>query len=196
MTAAVVQENLDRIDELSMIVAGCTVLLFILSEGCLESPFCRQELTAAIAADVPVLLITKEGARWPDAYGAMSDAFPSARLIDGAFAGTEEPCRSVFKSKAIQHSNEYFSAFSATVIKRVQSAVAESANAYPMGASAQALAQRRRLLKYRSNAQPAPPAPVVASDVVPRTPPSEVALPASPGAPLVAEGTPTHRAHY
>ena len=145
MTAVVVQENLDRIDELSMIVAGCTVLLFILSEGCLESPFCRQELTAAVAADVPVLLITKEGARWPDAYGAMSDAFPSARLIDGAFAGAEEPCRSVFKSKAIQHSNEYFSAFSATVIKRVQSAVAESANAYPMGASAQALAQRNRL---------------------------------------------------
>jgi hypothetical protein len=78
----------------------------------------------------------------------------------------------------------------------VQSAVAESANAYPMGASAQALAQRRRLLKYRSSAQPAPPAPVVASDVVPRTPPSEVALPAYPGAPPVAEGTPTHRAHY
>ena len=50
MTAVVVQENLDRIDELSMIVAGCTVLLFILSEGCLESPFCRQELTAAVAA--------------------------------------------------------------------------------------------------------------------------------------------------
>jgi hypothetical protein len=191
--AVAAQENLDRIDELSLVVAGCAVFIFILSEGCLESPFCRQERAAAVAAHVPVVLVTKEGARWPDAYGAMSDAFPSARLIDEAFTGVEEPCRSVFKSKAIQHSNEYFSAFSATVIKRVQSAVADSANEYPKGASAQALAQRRRLLAQRFNPQPpAPCAPVV----VPRNPPSEAALPASPSAPPVSDGTPIHRAPY
>ena len=156
----VMQENLDRIDELSLIVAGCTVFIFILSEGCLESPFCRRELSAAVAADVPVVLIIKEGARWPDAYGAMSDAFPSARLIDEAFTGAEEPCRSVFKSKAIQHSNEYFSAFSTTVIKRVQNAVADSAKHYPKGADAQAISQRRRLLSKRFKSPPAPSAPI------------------------------------
>ena len=184
----VAQENLDRIDELSLIVAGCTIFIFVLSEGCLESPFCRQELAAAVTAEVPIALITKEGARWPDAYGAMSDVFPSAKLIDEAFTGADEPCRAVFKSKAIQHSNEYFSAFSATVIKRVQSAVAESAKDFPKGASAQALAQRRRLLVKRCKPQPAPSALAA--------PLSNVALPASPGAPPVAEGTPVHRALY
>jgi hypothetical protein len=167
MRAVIMQENLDRIDELSLLVAGCAVFIFILSEGCLESPFCRQELSAAVAADVPVVLITKEGARWPDAYGALSDTFPSARLIDEAFTGAEEPCRSVFKSKAIQHSNEYFSAFSTTVIKRVQSAVADSAKQYPKGARAQAISQRRRLLSRRFKPQPAPsaPAPVAPPEV-------------------------------
>ena len=140
----------DEIDELSLIVAGCAVFIFVLSDGCLESPFTKRELAAAVDAEVPVLLILKEGSRWPDSYGQLNDTFPSNMLIDAAFDGAKAPCREVFKNKAIQHSNEYFGAFSANMLKQLQAAVDAGSKTYPQGAAVQALTQRRRLLASRA----------------------------------------------
>jgi hypothetical protein len=116
-------ENLQNIDMLSLIIAGCDVFVCVLSDGFLDSPFCRKELTAAVVAEIPILLIVKEGSRWPDQYGSMTDLFPSNNLIDSAFQGDEEICRPVFKLKAMQHSNEYFRAFSVNFLRRIETAL-------------------------------------------------------------------------
>ena len=76
-------ENLDKIEELSMLVAGCDVLVCVLSDvsdltppcapqsldrppppvlqGVLDSDFWKKELAAAVHAGVPVELVLKEG---------------------------------------------------------------------------------------------------------------------------------------
>ena len=76
-------ENLDKIDELSMLVAGCDVLICVLSnvsglvslpmrrkalitpppalQGVFDSEFWKKELAAAVHAGVPVELVLKEG---------------------------------------------------------------------------------------------------------------------------------------
>ena len=101
-------QRLEEIDELSMLVAGCDVLICVLSDGVLDSPYWRKELAAAVHAGVAVELVLKEGARWPDKYNQLTELFPPPRLIERAFgAGPDEaPIREVFHQKAIQHSLE------------------------------------------------------------------------------------------
>ena len=152
-------ENLDKIDNLSVIVAGCDAFIFVLSDGLLESPFCCRELAAAVHAGVPVVVVTKEGARFPDKYKNNTEAFPSYDLLEESFSGPFlQPCRNVFKSKAIQHSNEYFGAFSVALLKRINQCIAENAKSCP-DRSTRVPLQRRKVLEVLA-AEPKPDVPL------------------------------------
>lgn len=131
-------EGLEEISDLPLLVAGCDALIFVLTDGVLESRWCLQELAAAMAAGVTVILITKEGARWPDEDGRKTCTFPPTHLIDSL-----EPAiiRKAFMSKAVAHSNEYYSAFSQLLLKRVQTAVDANAS----NPAERALERRQRL---------------------------------------------------
>jgi len=94
-------ENLDRVDMLSLLVAGSDVFICVLSDDVFNSLFWKQELSYAVKAGIPTILVVKDGSRFPDTYGQMTESFPSYELIDKEFAGEYEHCKDVFKSKGI-----------------------------------------------------------------------------------------------
>jgi len=93
-------------------------------------------------AGVPVVLVTKEGARWENEHGEMSATFPGTDLIDQI-----EPraARDAFLTKAVSHNNEYYSSFAQTLTKRVKAAV----DANKERPAELALERRGKLLKAR-----------------------------------------------
>ena len=128
----------------------------VLSDGVFESEFCRQELASAVNAGVEIILITKEGSRWPNQNGDMVEVFPPPELIE-----TLEPpeCRDAFKRRAITHSNEYYAAFSHNLMQTVDKMIKEHRHQYRQGDSPPegqdtpdrlVLTQRRQLLLARS----------------------------------------------
>ena len=83
----------------------------------LASQWCLKELAAAVNSGVPVLMIHKEGARWPLNPGApMTENFPPRWLIDQLKPAA---CRAAFNNVPIEHSNHYFEAFRTSLLKRV-----------------------------------------------------------------------------
>lgn len=118
-TACLDVENLDRIDMLSLLVAGSDVFICVLSDDVFKSIFWKEELSYAVKAAIPIILVVKDGSRFPDTYGQMTESFPSYELIDREFSDELEHCRSVFKSKGntynttindiIYSTNNYFS---------------------------------------------------------------------------------------
>ena len=70
-------EALEDIKDLPMIVAGCDLFLLVLSDGVLDSQFCMQELATAVEVGVPIVLVVKEGSRWPDDAGNLKADFPT-----------------------------------------------------------------------------------------------------------------------
>jgi len=128
----------------------------VLSDGVFESEFCRQELASAVNAGVEIILITKEGSRWPNQNGDMVEVFPPPELIE-----TLEPpeCRDAFKRRAITHSNEYYAAFSHNLMQTVDKMIKEHRHQFRQGDSPPegqdtpdrlVLTQRRQLLLARS----------------------------------------------
>lgn len=113
-------ENLDKIDMLSLLVAGSDVFICILSDDVFSSKFWKHELNYAVKAGIPVVLVVKDGSRFPDSYGQMTESFPSYDTIDKEFTGDYERCREVFKTKAIHHSNEYFRSFSVNLLRKIE----------------------------------------------------------------------------
>ena len=71
----------------------------------------------------------------------MTELFPSNNLIDDSFQGDDVNCREVFKqTKAIQHSNEYFSAFCSNLLAHIKRHIKG------IGAYEQHIVRRRRLI--------------------------------------------------
>ena len=89
--------------------------------------------------------------------------------------GVDEPCREVFTKKAIHHSNEYFSAFSAELLKRIKTHVENNAKEDP---SERALRQRQRLIKIQATRGPGGRDDV--STAMPRTQEQPPATPTRP----------------
>ena len=58
------------------------MLLQVLSDGVFDSKYCMQELASAVNAGVDLILITKEGSRWPNKNGDMVEIFPPPELIE------------------------------------------------------------------------------------------------------------------
>jgi ABC-type transport system substrate-binding protein len=65
---------------------------------------------------VEIVLVTKEGSRWPNRNGDMVEVFPPPELIEAL----EPPeCRAAFARRAITHTNEYYAAFSHNLMQTV-----------------------------------------------------------------------------
>ena len=112
-----------------------------------------QELASAVNAGVEIVLITKEGSRWPNSNGDMVEVFPPPELIEAL----EPPeCRAAFSRRAITHTNEYYAAFSHNLMQTVESMIAQHRQQHGSPANGQetpdrlVVAQRRQLLLARS----------------------------------------------
>jgi len=118
-----------------------------------------------------VLLVVKEGARWPDDAGNLKADFPT----DASIATLEPPsCRRGFSAAAIKHSNEYYSAFSKKLQERVRVVIEPIRQREPQdgdepAGSKSALARRKQLVQVRET-----------TDRVPRVPGSHAATGQSP----------------
>ena len=164
-------EALEDINDLPMIVAGCDLFLLVLSDGVLDSQFCMQELATAVEVGMPIVLVVKEGARWPDDAGNLKADFPT----DATIATLEPPsCRRGFSAAAIKHSNEYYSAFSKKLQERVRVVIEPIRQREPQdgdepAGSKSALARRKQLMQVRET-----------TGRVPRVPGSHAATDQSP----------------
>ena len=110
-------ENLEQLTDLPMVVAGCDAFVLVLSDGIFESQYCLKELAAAVLAGVQIVLVTKEGSRWPNKDGLLTESFPPPEVISKL-----EPaaCQEAFSSSvAITHSNEYYTAFCHNLQQRI-----------------------------------------------------------------------------
>jgi hypothetical protein len=112
-----------------------------------------QELASAVNAGVEIVLITKEGSRWPNRNGDMVEVFPPPELIEAL----EPPeCRAAFARRAITHTNEYYAAFSHNLMQTVDKLIKEHRHQHgnpPEGQDTPdrlVLTQRRQLLLARS----------------------------------------------
>jgi hypothetical protein len=154
-------EALEDINDLPMIVAGCDLFLLVLSDGVLDSRFCMEELAAAVEVGVPIVLVVKEGSRWPDDAGNLKADFP----IDARIATLEPPsCRRGFSAAAIKHSNEYYSAFSKKLQDRVRVVIEPIRQHEPQdgdepAGSKSALARRQMLMQVRETTDRVPVMP-------------------------------------
>ena len=154
-------EALQDINDLPMIVAGCDLFLLVLSDGVLDSQFCMQELATAVEVGVPIVLVVKEGSRWPDDAGNLKADFPT----DATIATLEPPsCRRGFSAAAIKHSNEYYSAFSKKLQERVRVVIEPIRQREPQdgdepAGSKSALARRKQLIQVRETTGRVPRVP-------------------------------------
>ena len=126
----------------------------MLSDGVFDSKYCMQELASAVNGGVEVVLITKEGSRWPNQNGDMVEIFPPPELIDAL----EPPeCRTAFTRRAITHTNEYYAAFSHNLMQSINAAIKEHRQQHGEPPTGQdnpdrlVLAQRKQLMMARSH---------------------------------------------
>jgi hypothetical protein len=99
------------------------VFVFVLSDNVLASHWCLEELKAAILNGCDIVLVNKEGSRWPDSTGVPAATFPSYNLISSLPA----PCPDAFSSKAIAHSDEYYRTFLEQLMHRIDKVCAPAA---------------------------------------------------------------------
>ena len=76
-----IMEFRDDLNDLEAIVSTCRTLLFVLSDKVLESEWCLIELAAAVRHKVKIVMVVKEGSRWPDKNGHYTCTFPPYPLI-------------------------------------------------------------------------------------------------------------------
>ncbi|KAH8054908.1 hypothetical protein JL721_10324 [Aureococcus anophagefferens] len=104
------------------IVRASVVLVFILSDYVLDSPWCVSELSAAVAHGVPVVVVKKEGSRWRDPEAPESTArclnFPSYAEL----AKLPPAPRDVFQIKTVEHSDVYYASFIDKLFERLAEA--------------------------------------------------------------------------
>ncbi|KAH8060431.1 hypothetical protein JL722_4526 [Aureococcus anophagefferens] len=104
------------------IVRASVVLVFILSDYVLDSPWCVSELSAAVAHGVPVVVVKKEGSRWRDPEAPESTArclnFPSYAEL----AKLPPAARDVFQIKTVEHSDVYYASFIDKLFERLAEA--------------------------------------------------------------------------
>ncbi|PNW82296.1 hypothetical protein CHLRE_06g278186v5 [Chlamydomonas reinhardtii] len=105
----------EELTDLTKIVRRCHNLVFVLTDNIFDSPWCMMELTAAVEAGVNVILVVKEGSRWPDGNGQKVCDFPSYDTINKL----PEAVRSVFTRKALTHSDEYYQAFVDLLLSKI-----------------------------------------------------------------------------
>lgn len=74
-----------------------------------------EELASAVKHNVNIILVTKDGSRWPNAKGERICDFPPYDLI----SQLPEAVRPAFTKKAIAHSDEYYGAFCDTLVARL-----------------------------------------------------------------------------
>ena len=126
----------------------------MLSDGVFESKYCMIELASAVNAGVEVVLVTKEGSRWPNQNGDMVETFPPPELID---ALEPSECRAAFTRRAITHTNEYYAAFSHNLMQAIEATIKEHRVQHGEPPNGQdnpdrlVLAQRRQLLIARAH---------------------------------------------
>jgi hypothetical protein len=98
---------------------------FLRSFFCLR---CIAELVTAVRSGVNVVLVRKEGARWPDERGDRVCEHPPMRLIN-----EQEECvrTTLITSKAVAHSEEYYNAFSDTLVDRLVREAAAGSSLLP-----------------------------------------------------------------
>ena len=112
-----------------------------------------QELASAVNAGVEIVLITKEGSRWPNRNGDMVEVFPPPELID---ALDPPECRAAFARRAITHTNEYYAAFSHNLMQTVETMIKQHRQQHGNPPAGQdnpdrlVIAQRRQLMLARS----------------------------------------------
>lgn len=88
---------------------------FIVADNIFESKWCMEELASAVKHNVNIILVTKEGSRWPNAKGERVCDFPPYDLI----AELPKAVRPAFTKKSIAHSDEYYAAFCDTLVARL-----------------------------------------------------------------------------
>uniref|UniRef100_A0A6T8Z4W3 Heterokaryon incompatibility domain-containing protein n=1 Tax=Haptolina ericina TaxID=156174 RepID=A0A6T8Z4W3_9EUKA len=113
-----------------------------------------EELASAVNAGVEVVLIVKEGSRWPNRNGDLVEVFPPPELLDAL----EPPeCRAAFARRAITHTNEYYAAFSHNLMQAIETTLKEHRRQHGQPPEGQdnpdrlVVAQRRQLLLARSH---------------------------------------------
>ena len=111
----------DDLNDLEAIVSTSKTLLFVLSDNVLESEWCLKELAAAVRHNVKIVMVVKEGARWPDKNGDYVCTFPPYPLIQKLPAEVQP----AFAVKAIEHVNSYYSAFVSALLEKVDAQQAQ-----------------------------------------------------------------------
>ncbi|GIM07120.1 hypothetical protein Vretimale_11344, partial [Volvox reticuliferus] len=96
-----------ELGSLEEMVGHCTHFLFIMTDNVFKSEWCIKELVAAVKANVNIVLLIKDGARWPDLEGNPVCDFPPPHLLR-----TLPPeVQPVFTRKPVVHNDEYYRAF-------------------------------------------------------------------------------------
>jgi hypothetical protein len=139
---------LDRRDagvlhDLPAIVSHSKCFIFVLSDGIFTSKWCLLELHAAVTARVPCVPLRLDGAMWegrvfPDI--AASYIPRTVEHADGRHIEVRPLLEHLFRSKAIEHSREYFEAFFGKLISHIQEhipAIGSSSSSNNQSASSQ-----------------------------------------------------------
>ncbi|KAG2481807.1 hypothetical protein HYH03_019226, partial [Edaphochlamys debaryana] len=104
-----------ELGSLEEMVGKCTHFLFILTDNVFKSEWCIKELVAAVRHNVDIVLLIKDGARWPDTEGNPTCDFPPPHLLR-----TLPPeVQSVFNRKPVVHNDEYYRAFVDALFEKV-----------------------------------------------------------------------------
>ena len=114
-------EYRDDLNDFEVIVSRSRTLLFVLSDNVLESEWCLKELAAAVRHNVKIVMVVKEGSRWPDKNGNYTCTFPPDPLIQNLPVEVQP----AFKVKAIEHVNSYYKAFVAELLNKIDAQQAE-----------------------------------------------------------------------
>uniref|UniRef100_A0A7S3QWI4 TIR domain-containing protein n=2 Tax=Dunaliella tertiolecta TaxID=3047 RepID=A0A7S3QWI4_DUNTE len=121
------EEELQLDGGLAQIVSHCRNFIFVLTDNVLQSDWCKQELQSAADHGKNIILVVKEGSRWPDVEGSKSSPFPGAHLL----TGFSPKLRSVLMRKAIHHSDEYYQTFVEKLLKRLTPSLSAARSSLP-----------------------------------------------------------------
>ncbi|PNH10425.1 hypothetical protein TSOC_002822 [Tetrabaena socialis] len=137
-------EYKQELGSLGDVVGRCSTFIFVLTDNVFKSEWCIKELKAAVLHNVNIVLLIKDGARWPDAEGNPVCDFPPPHLLR-----TLPPeVQPVFTRKPVVHNDEYYRAFVEALFEKVLEG---------MSSLMQRNAQLESLLYSASSSGPQPP---------------------------------------